>query len=110
MVAVVVVEPPAECKWSRLRQLAAVNLPQPALAALADEPVVVVNEAFVRLHFPGQDVVGMRITNDRPPTEGSFWRTIVGVVGDEHQAALSVPAYRLWLASQVIATTGLCAQ
>jgi putative ABC transport system permease protein len=57
-----------------------------------DEPVVVVNEAFVRTHFPGENVIGRRIANDRPPTERSLWRTIVGVVGDEHQAGLSVPS------------------
>jgi putative ABC transport system permease protein len=51
--------------------------------------VVVVNEAFVAEHFPGQDVLGMRIAFDAAPTENSVWRTIVGVVGDERQASLS---------------------
>jgi predicted permease len=53
--------------------------------------VVVVNEAFVREHFPGEDVVDRRITFDAVPTDASRWRTIVGVVGDERQEGLSVP-------------------
>jgi putative ABC transport system permease protein len=41
-------------------------------------PTVVVNETFVRTHFPGEDPLGRRIRfgADRP------WFTIVGIVGD----------------------------
>jgi putative ABC transport system permease protein len=53
--------------------------------------VVVVNEAFVAEHFPGEDVVGKRIAFDAVPTPESFWRTIVGVVGDERQGSLAAP-------------------
>ena len=49
--------------------------------------VVVVNEAFGRRYFPGQDPIGKRIGYGAPG--GSrYWRTIVGLVGDtrEHLA------------------------
>jgi putative ABC transport system permease protein len=45
-------------------------------------PAILVNEALARLYFPNEDPVGR--TTDRG--------TIVGVVGDVRQAALSVPA------------------
>lgn len=50
-------------------------------------PVLVVNEAFVRKYFPGQDVVGKRIRPGvgAPPI---LMREIVGVVGDAKQAVL----------------------
>ncbi len=48
--------------------------------------VVVVNQAFARAHFPGQDPLGRRVTiymkAENTPS------TIVGVVGDSKQAAL----------------------
>jgi putative ABC transport system permease protein len=40
-------------------------------------PVVIVNEAFVRRHFPNEDVIGKRLSFNGP--EGP-WREIVGVV------------------------------
>ena len=50
-------------------------------------PVVVVNQAFARRYFPGQDVIGKRI---RPGvgTSPALMREIVGVVGDAKQAVL----------------------
>ncbi len=49
-------------------------------------PVLVVNQAFARKYFPGEDVIGKRIQPGagRSPT----MREIVGVVGDTKQAAL----------------------
>ena len=49
-------------------------------------PVLVVNQAFARKFFPGEDVIGKRIqpgAGQRP-----IMRDIVGVVGDAKQAAL----------------------
>jgi predicted permease len=50
-------------------------------------PVTLVNEAFVRRYFSGEDPVGRRI---RPggPASTAAWRTIVGVVGDVRTAAI----------------------
>jgi predicted permease len=51
--------------------------------------VLIVNEAFARKFFPGEDAIGKRIqpgaTNGR---EGTRLREIVGVVGDARQDAL----------------------
>ena len=43
--------------------------------------VLIVNQALAGLYWPGEDVVGKRITFDDHPKE-SDWITIVGVVGD----------------------------
>jgi putative ABC transport system permease protein len=51
--------------------------------------VAVVNEAFVRRYFPGQDVLGRRFRIDEP--DQNKWRTIVGVVADTHEAGLDKP-------------------
>jgi putative ABC transport system permease protein len=57
----------------------------------SDAPqVVVINEAFARKHFPGQDPVGQRITFDRTLDSTSTWNTIVGVVKSQHQTKLSL--------------------
>jgi len=54
-------------------------------------PVVVVNQAFARRHFPGQDVIGKRI---RPGvgTSPALMREIVGIAGDAKQAVLGTDA------------------
>jgi len=57
---------------------------------LGSPNVVIINEAFARKHFPGQDPVGQRVTFDRIPDSTSTWNTIVGVVGSEHQTKLSL--------------------
>jgi predicted permease len=46
------------------------------------EPVVIVNESAARKYFPGEDPIGRSITISREV------RTVVGVVGDVHQAGL----------------------
>ncbi len=48
-------------------------------------PVALVNEAWVRRYFPGQDVIGKRL---RAGGKEGKWRTIVGVVGDAHDLGL----------------------
>jgi predicted permease len=58
----------------------------------AAPPVVVVNQAFVERHFAAESPIGRRLCFDRYPDERSVWRTIVGVVGSERQAALGAPA------------------
>lgn len=54
--------------------------------------VVLVNETLAKRYFHDEDPVGLRITFDRIPDSTSTWRTIVGVVGDERQAGMAVPA------------------
>jgi putative ABC transport system permease protein len=43
--------------------------------------VVIVNEAFARRHFPGEDAVGKRI-GFGDPKYAKYWRTIVAVAAD----------------------------
>ena len=52
--------------------------------------VVVINEALAQQFFHGQDPIGQRISFDRYPDSTSTWRTIVGVVGSEHQSTMAV--------------------
>jgi putative ABC transport system permease protein len=47
----------------------------------SSEPVIIVNQAFVRRYFHGQSPMGRRITFDRP-SPSARWLTVVGVVGD----------------------------
>ena len=54
-------------------------------------PVLVVNEAFARRHFPGQAVIGKRIRPGAGPPPVPM-REIVGVVGDAKQAVLGTDA------------------
>jgi putative ABC transport system permease protein len=51
--------------------------------------VVLVNQTLARAVFGTADPVGQRIAFDQVPDSTSRWRTIVGVVGDEHQTALT---------------------
>lgn len=53
--------------------------------------VVVVNETFVREHFPDEDPIGRRIAYDREPGPESTWYEIVGIVGDQHQESPARP-------------------
>jgi len=46
------------------------------------QPVVMVNEAFVRRFFPGEDPLGRHVTFENPSRPGTRWQTIVGVVAD----------------------------
>jgi len=41
-----------------------------------------------RRFFPGQNPIGQRLTFDKVPDSSSMWRTVVGVVGSEHQVSL----------------------
>jgi putative ABC transport system permease protein len=51
-------------------------------------PVVVVNEAFARLYWPGADPVGKRLKMGTPDSE-SEWRTVVGLVADSRYRELT---------------------
>ncbi len=58
------------------------------------EPVIV-NEAFARRFFPGDDPVGKRFCID-PSSNKTFWYEIVGVVGDMRRQGLeqaAIPEY-----------------
>ena len=59
----------------------------------ADRPgtpfVVIVNRSLARKYFGDETPVGKLISFDRVPDSTSTWRTIVGVVGDEHQRTLA---------------------
>jgi putative ABC transport system permease protein len=62
--------------------------------------VAVVNEAFVRQYYPGEDVLGKRI---RWASDGGPWITIVGVVGDVRGLSLEqaeVPAVHMPIAQE----------
>ncbi len=53
------------------------------------EPVALVNEAFARRYWPGEDPVGRKVATGRnQPT----WYTVVGVVEDVNREALDAPA------------------
>jgi len=47
----------------------------------------IINESFARRHWGKADPVGQRVSTD----EGKHWTTIIGVVGDVRQYALSRP-------------------
>ncbi len=51
--------------------------------------VIVINEALARGYFKGRDPIGQRLAFDKVPDSTSVWRTIVGVVGNEHQVSLA---------------------
>ncbi|HEX8336198.1 MAG TPA: ABC transporter permease [Pyrinomonadaceae bacterium] len=48
------------------------------------KPVIVVNEAFARLYFPGQEPLGQHVVIDGPDDKPLPPREVVGVVGDIH--------------------------
>ncbi|HEV2179611.1 MAG TPA: ABC transporter permease, partial [Gemmatimonadaceae bacterium] len=50
--------------------------------------VVLINDVLARRFFAGQNPIGQRLTFDKVPDSSSVWRTIVGVVGSEHQVSL----------------------
>ena len=51
-------------------------------------PTIIVNEAFARRCFPGEEAVGKQVKFARPNEPGA-WETIVGVVRSEKQDSLS---------------------
>jgi putative ABC transport system permease protein len=53
-------------------------------------PAAVVNEAFARTYWPGEDAVGKRFKIGGPDSERP-WLTVVGVVEDVRQMGLDVP-------------------
>jgi len=82
----------------------------------AGEAVVVVNDQLAQQYFPGEDPIGKRVAFDQVPDSTSFWRTIVGIVGSEHQNGLGwdakpefyAPFYQDWRTGMtvVVRTTG----
>jgi len=54
--------------------------------------VVIVNQAFVRKFFPGEDPLGKRINRGAPFIGGLLpWETIIGLVADTKNHALDAP-------------------
>ncbi|MEP6574662.1 MAG: ABC transporter permease [Gemmatimonadota bacterium] len=53
--------------------------------------VIMINEAFAREYFPGEDPLGKRI---RMGQDSTPWRAVVGVVGDVHHNGLTTPVKR----------------
>ena len=51
-------------------------------------PVVVVNETFARLAWPGQDAVGRRIKPGQSASQQP-WMTVIGVIKDVHRAEVT---------------------
>ncbi|MGB6691869.1 MAG: FtsX-like permease family protein, partial [Terracidiphilus sp.] len=49
---------------------------------LQSAPVMIVNEAFVKKYFPGEDAIGKKLRPGAGNGHGPVWRQIVGVVGD----------------------------
>ena len=60
--------------------------------------VTIVNEAMAKEVWPGEDAIGKRLTYDVPVTDQSVYATVVGVVADVKQQALSTeaPATAYW--------------
>jgi predicted permease len=56
--------------------------------ALAQAPVLLVNERLANTFYPGESAVGRRIR----PGGTDQWFTVVGVVGDVKQAGISTPS------------------
>lgn len=56
--------------------------------ALAESPVLVVNQRLADVFYPGESPVGRRIR----PAGGNAWFTVVGVVADVKQAGISAPS------------------
>jgi predicted permease len=54
-------------------------------------PVAIINDVLAQQHFKDEDPIGQQVTFTRTPDSTSVWRTIVGVVGSEHQASLTSP-------------------
>jgi putative ABC transport system permease protein len=53
------------------------------------DPVLLVNEAFVRQYWPGEDPLGKRISRSRGEP---IWHRVVGVVADVNRQGLDQPA------------------
>jgi putative ABC transport system permease protein len=51
--------------------------------------VVIINDVLAKRSFRGQNPIGQKLTFDKIPDSTSIWRTIVGVVGSEHQVEMS---------------------
>ncbi|MEP7363467.1 MAG: ABC transporter permease [Acidobacteriota bacterium] len=51
-------------------------------------PVLVVNDAFARQFFPGEEALGRRITPGATGKRGTRMHEIIGIVGDARQSAL----------------------
>ena len=70
-------------------------------------PVAVVNDAFVRAYFAGEEPLGKRIGYSRTMPLNA-WRTIVGIVADEKQEGLAADVLpQVYESHRQNATTGM---
>jgi len=51
--------------------------------------VVIINDVLAKKFFRGQNPIGQKLAFDKVPDSTSIWRTVVGVVGSEHQVAMA---------------------
>lgn len=54
--------------------------------------VVIINDVLAKRYFRGENPIGQKLAFDRIPDSSSVWRTIVGVVGSEHQVDMATEA------------------
>jgi putative ABC transport system permease protein len=92
----------------------AMGIPLVAGRAFRDEdardsaavPVAVINQTLARLHYRGQNPVGLRLTTDDPSR--GLWFTIVGVVGDVRDGSIrDEPAPQIFTNAQQTASSAL---
>ena len=70
------------------------------------QAVVIVNQALVDDYFPDRDPIGVRVAFDRRPGPSSYWRTIVGVVGNVRRETLALEEEPSFYAPILQDTTG----
>jgi len=54
------------------------------------QPVALINQTMARNYWPGENALGKRFKS-RSAKESDPWITVVGIVGDVHQAGLDLP-------------------
>jgi putative ABC transport system permease protein len=55
-------------------------------------PVVIINQAFARAFFPGQDAIGKRLKMGETSDSPFPWMTVAGIVGDVKHTSLEADA------------------
>ena len=93
-------EPRAQVRIASLGYLRAMGIPLLRGRWFTDDdragatPVVVISQETARRHWPNEDPIGQRIATGWGRGDQKFGGTIVGIVGDVHQASLASPPTR----------------